>query len=86
MITSMIAQQKRALLASDLPDRSLIILVGKREQIRNGDVTYPFRQDSDLLLLTGADIPDLILVGIKDEGEIHWILYSDHLDEKEILW
>ena len=48
----MIAQEKRDKLIESIPDNSLIILVGKREQLRNGNVFYPFRQDSDFLLLT----------------------------------
>ena len=58
----MIAQKKRDMLGKSLPENSLIILVGKTEQIRNGDVYYPFRQDSDFLLLTGLDIPALVLL------------------------
>lgn len=61
----MIAQEKRNLLAQSLPDDSLVVIVGRSEVIRNGDVVYPFRQDSDFLLLTGLDIPDLTLVGHK---------------------
>lgn len=82
----MIAQEKRDKLRKTLPDNSLIILVGKSEQIRNGDVFYPFRQDSDFLLLTGLDIPDLVLVGIKKNNEVEWRLYSESITEKEKIW
>lgn len=62
----MIAQKKRNLLAGNLLDNSLVLIAGRSEVIRNGDVMYPFRQDSDFLLLTGLDVPDLILVGQKE--------------------
>ncbi len=82
----MIAQEKRDKLRKTLPDDSLIILVGKSEQIRNGDVFYPFRQDSDFLLLTGLDIPDIVLIGIKKNDEVEWRLYSESITEKEKIW
>lgn len=82
----MIAQEKRDKLIKTLPNSSLIILVGKSEQIRNGDVFYPFRQDSDFLLLTGLDIPDIALVGIKKNNEVEWRLYSESITEKEKIW
>ena len=82
----MIADKKRKILEKNLSDDTLVILEGKTEQIRNGDVHYPFRQDSDFLLLTGLDIPDLCLVGYKEHGEMRWILYSDPISEHEMIW
>ncbi len=82
----MIAQEKRDKLAKTLPDNSLILIVGKSEQIRNGDVFYPFRQDSDFLLLTGLNIPDLILIGMKKNDQVEWILYSELITQREKIW
>ena len=82
----MIAQKKRDMLGKSLPENSLIILVGKTEQIRNGDVYYPFRQDWDFLLLTGLDIPALVLLWIKKNGFVEWRIYSESITEKEKLW
>jgi hypothetical protein len=48
----MIADKKRKILEEMICENSLLIMIGKSEQIRNGDVNYPFRQDSDVLLLT----------------------------------
>jgi hypothetical protein len=48
----MIADKKRKILEAQICENSLLILIGKSEQIRNGDVFYPFRQDSDFLALT----------------------------------
>ncbi len=67
-------------------ENSLIILVGKSETLRNGDVFYPFRQDSNFLLLTELNIPDLILVWYKTQGLMTWILYSEPVSDKEKLW
>ena len=82
----MIAQEKRDKLIESIPDNSLIILVGKREQLRNGDVFYPFRQDSDFLLLTWLNIPDLIVIGIKKNKWSEWRLYSESITEREKIW
>ena len=82
----MIAQEKRDKLIESIPDNSVIILVGKREQLRNGDVFYPFRQDSDFLLLTWLNIPDLTLIGIKKDDSTQWRLYSENITEREKIW
>ena len=82
----MIAQDKRNLLTKSLSDDSMILIVGNKEVVRNGDVMYPFRQDSDFLLFTGLHIPDLILVGQKREWEMQWTLYSDSITPHENLW
>lgn len=39
-----------------------IVLTGNAVLQRNGDITYPFRQDSSFWYLTGLDIPEAILV------------------------
>ncbi len=61
-------------------------MVGKSEILRNGDVFYPFRQDSDFLLLTWANLQDLRLIGMKKDGTIEWTLYSDEISDHEKLW
>ena len=38
-----------------------ITISGATAQLRNGDVHYPFRQDSDFLYLTGLSVPGLVL-------------------------
>lgn len=40
----------------------LIVITAHGQMQRNGDNTYPFRQDSSFWYLTGIDEPDLILV------------------------
>lgn len=82
----MIAHDKRRILAETLPDKSLVILVGQSERLRNGDVHFPFRQDSDVLLLTGLDVPDIILVWERTETEMLWRLYSDPISDTEQIW
>ena len=48
-------------LISRLPSDQLITITGATALLRNGDVHYPFRQDSDFLYLTGLSVPGLVL-------------------------
>jgi len=52
----------------ELPKEGLTMIRGNSLVLRNGDVHYPFRQDSDFLYLTGLSIPGLVLTIIKNEG------------------
>lgn len=47
---------------------------------------YPFRQDSNILLLTRVNAPDVFLVWVKKQEKIEWILYSDPISENEKIW
>ena len=64
-------------LISHLPSDQIIVIPGATAQLRNGDVHYPFRQDSDFLYLTGLSVPDLVLTihcsgsGIEEPGLLH---------------
>ncbi len=81
-----IVQKKRKILEGNIPNNSILILVWKKEQIRNGDVMYPFRQDSNILLLTRVNSPDIFLVWVKKQEKTEWILYSDPISENEKIW
>ncbi len=83
----MIAQEKREQLSNDIPRHSILLLAGNIEHRRNGDVMYPFRQDSDFLLLSGVNSPDTVLFWVKKHTEkINWMLFSEPISEKELLW
>lgn len=53
--------QRRAQLLARLEDTLLVVPAG-REQVRNDDVTHPFRQDSDFHFLTGFEEPEAVAV------------------------
>ncbi len=69
-----------------MEEDSLFFLRGNGEILRNGDVHYPFRQHSDMLLLTGVSSPDIALVGVKQWGNTIWTIYSDPISDHEKLW
>lgn len=65
---------------------SILIVPSAREKLRNGDVFYPFRQDSDFLYLTGFDEPDAVLVLVpgRDGGE--QVLFCRQRDPARERW
>ena len=83
-----------------LPSETLITITGAIEQLRNWDVYFPFRQDSDFLYLTGLSVPGLVLTihhsesGIQEPGLLHtsqWqkqevILWREAITEMDIIW
>jgi Xaa-Pro aminopeptidase len=65
---------------------SIIILQAAPARIRNNDVHYPYRQDSDFLYLTGFREPGALLVMIPDEGDGHCILFCRSRDPEREMW
>ena len=45
----------------EFPKENFTIIRGNSLVLRNGDVHYPFRQDSDFLYLTGLSVPGLVM-------------------------
>lgn len=66
--------------------RSLAILAAAPPAMRNRDVEYPYRQDSDFLYLTGFHEPEayLVLAPGREAGE--FILFCRPFDEAKALW
>ncbi|RUM79140.1 MAG: Xaa-Pro aminopeptidase [Candidatus Thioglobus sp.] len=62
----MIHQNRRKELLSQLDDGALVIISTNPEQLRNGDVHYPFRPHSDFWYLTGFTEPQAVAVFSKD--------------------
>lgn len=69
-------------LIQELPKDSLTMIRGNSLVLRNGDVHYPFRQDSDFLYLTGLSVPGLVLT-IHDAEVILW---REAITEKDTIW
>lgn len=59
--------QRRQDLLEQLPAGSVALIHSGEEQIRNRDVEYPFRAESDFIYLTGFTEPDSVLVLIRSE-------------------
>lgn len=63
---------------------SFLLLASWKSPLRNGDVHYPFRVDSDFLAWTHMDIEGAILLKTLPDGEE--ILFFDEPTEFERLW
>jgi len=66
----MIHQNRRKELLSQLDDGALVIVSTNPEQLRNGDVHYPFRPHSDFWYLTGFTEPGTVAVFSKESYTI----------------
>lgn len=60
--------RRRADLMGMIGPQAAAIIPGAVQKIRNNDVHYPFRQDSDFWYLTGFDEPDSMLVLLPSDG------------------
>ncbi len=73
--------QRRKAFQKKMEANSIAIFFSASLQLRNNDVHYPFRQDSDFYYLTGFSEEDSILVLFPDNEEIYLRPYDP---EKEI--
>ena len=64
-----------------------IALIGSSaSKIRNRDVHYPFRQDSDFFYLTGLSEPEAMAVFIPGREQGEYILFCREFDATKALW
>jgi Xaa-Pro aminopeptidase len=62
------------------------VLAGPGEKLRAGDVHYKFRQDSDLLYLTGFEEPDTVAVFAPGHSESRFVLFVRPRDPAGESW
>ena len=68
-------KRRRRQLMGMMGPNSLAILPTGREQVRNRDVHYPFRPDSDFYYLTGFAEPDAVLVLAPGRAHGEYLLF-----------
>ncbi|MCF6253799.1 MAG: aminopeptidase P N-terminal domain-containing protein [Thiomicrorhabdus sp.] len=78
-------QANRQKLMAQLPDNSAVIVDSGEEQIRNRDVEFPFRAESDFIYLTGFEEPDSILVLLK-KNTVESYLFLRPKDLEQETW
>jgi Xaa-Pro aminopeptidase len=59
--------RRRQTLLNAMPPASVALIASGEEQIRNRDVHFPFRVESDFVYLTGFSEPDAVLILIRSE-------------------
>ncbi len=74
--------QRRGQLLSRLGEGSLVILRNAPSHLRNGDVHYPYRPDSNFYYLTGFTEPNAIAVLLQDGSYILFCQPKDALTER----
>lgn len=79
------ARRRKNLMAQMEPD-SIAIVPAAGEQVRNRDVDYPFRQDSDFYYLTGFDEPEAVLVLLPGRKHGQVVLFCRERDPAMELW
>ncbi len=79
------ARRRRAL-AREMGSGSVAILPGAHEKIRNRDLHYRFRQDSDFLYLTGFPEPDAVMVLVPGRPEGQYLLFVRPRDRTQETW
>ncbi|MGE4072816.1 MAG: Xaa-Pro aminopeptidase [Lysobacterales bacterium] len=67
-------------------DGAIIIVPSAPERIRNNDAHYPYRQDSDLVYLTGFDEPESVLVLVPGREAAETILFCRERDRAREQW
>jgi Xaa-Pro aminopeptidase len=77
---------RRARLMELLGPRAALILASAPERLRNGDTDYKFRQDSDLLYLTGFAEPGTTLVLRPGHPETPFVLFVRPRDPAAETW
>ena len=78
--------RRRQIVADAVGDDAALILPAASERIRNRDVHYPFRQDSDFSWLTGFPEPDALAVLAPGHKGGDLILFVRPRDPERELW
>jgi Xaa-Pro aminopeptidase len=79
-------KKRRKLLMHHIGIGNIALIGSAATRIRNRDVDYPFRQDSDFYYLTGFNEPDSLAVFIPGRKQGEYILFCREFDEKKALW
>ncbi|HTA18959.1 MAG TPA: aminopeptidase P N-terminal domain-containing protein, partial [Polyangia bacterium] len=77
---------RRAQLMRLLGPRAALVLASPPERLRNGDTDYKFRQDSDILYLTGFAEPGTTVVLRPGHAETPFVLFVRPRDPAAETW
>lgn len=77
---------RRSKLMSQLVDHSAVLVRAADIQLRNNDVEYSFRQNSDFYYLTGFDEPEALLLLLPGRKAGEYILFNRSHDPVKEIW
>ncbi len=78
--------KRRKRLMDMMGDDSVAIIPTAPVRMRNRDIEFPFRPDSDFYYLTGFGEPEAVLVLIPDRHNGEYVLFCRERDEKMETW
>jgi len=78
--------RRRGLLMSQLAGNSIAIIPSAPTHVRNRDVEFLYRQDSDFYYLTGFDEEHAVLVLIPGREHGEYVLFCQEKDPKMEIW
>ncbi|MBL4762221.1 MAG: aminopeptidase P N-terminal domain-containing protein, partial [Gammaproteobacteria bacterium] len=79
------AKRRRQLMRM-MGENSIAILPSAPVRVRNRDVDYPYRQDSDVLYLTGFEEPESLMVLVPGREHGEFILFCRESDPVMETW
>ncbi|MET0086749.1 MAG: Xaa-Pro aminopeptidase [Sedimenticola sp.] len=85
MVNSEFKRRRRQLMRMMEPS-SIAILPAAPVAMRNRDVEYPYRPDSDFHYLTGFDEPEAVAVLIPGRKHAEYILFCRERDQEKEMW
>jgi Xaa-Pro aminopeptidase len=86
MIKNKEYENRRHRLMEIVGDESVVIVRAAAHKIRNNDVRYPYRQDSDFLYLSGFSEPDAMIVLLPQGKQGRSILFCRERDSHREMW
>lgn len=78
--------KRRQAFFDQLPKNSIALLFNGIELTRNGDITYPFRSQSDFYYLTGIEEPEVVAVFVPQRPEGQYLLFIRPHDPAQARW
>ena len=79
-------RERRARLAKRLGSGAAMLLASPPERTRNGDVTFKFRQDSDILYLTGFEEPGCMVLIRPDHPQTPFVMLVRPRNPADEIW
>ncbi len=79
-------KQRRKRLARLIKKKSIALIASAPASVRNRDVEFPYRQDSDFHYLTGFDEPDAVAVLAPGRKQGEYILFCREFDPEKAIW
>ena len=83
---SNVYQKRRAKLLGLMEKESVAIIESATEKIRNNDVFYDYRQNSNFFYLTGHDEPDAVLILTKKKGKNFSFFFTKEPSKIQETW